>query len=210
MSIDELAARLKRRAYTADHGDGFVVDQVRRTHLLARFVERVHRIDEVLDPFGNPEKFERFEYRSQEFRVSRDGPQLEFIDLARNARTLVTRLLEIADFDLVVEPISVDPWRWAADIQSALGHSGIIDRVQAKNVQIGPDALASVQINAKTDALEALRAFTRIADVPLDKVRVRLPGRFGTFTVSSSAGIELSGMEVLQTLEAARKSLIRT
>ncbi|WP_334545042.1 hypothetical protein [Rhizobium leguminosarum] len=207
LPVDALAARLKQRAYNTEQGDGFVLEQLRPTYLVARFVERVHRVDEVLDPFGNPETFERFEYRSQQFRVSNYGPGLEFTDPARNARTLVSRLLELTDFDLVIAPVSIDPWIWASDIQSALGATGIIDRVQAKNVQIGAEALASVQIDARTDALSAFRSFVRVPDITLEKVRIRLPGKTGMFAVSASGGLEATGREHMMVIDAARSSL---
>jgi len=81
--------------------------------------------------------------------------------------------------------------------------------VQARNVQAGADALASVQVDASFDAISAFAAFVKIPNVKLDKVRVRLPGKMATFTVSTNAGIEVSGAEQMKVVDAARESLSR-
>jgi hypothetical protein len=203
----ELAARLKQRAYNLQQGDGFVLEQVRSTHLVARYVERVHRVDEVFDPFGNPETSERFEYRRHQFRISTDGPGLELMDPTRNPRTLIGRLLELTDFGLLVAPISVDPWVWTSEIQALLGTSGIVDRVQARNVQIDADALASVQIDARIDALSAFQRFVRQPDFRLDKVRIRFPLTGGTLMATSAGGLEVTRGDADTVIDLARASL---
>lgn len=207
LSVTELAARLKQRAYNVQRGDGFVLEQVRSTHLVARYVERVHRVDEVFDSFGNPETSERFEYRRHQFRVSTDGPGLELMDPTRNARTLVSRLLEVTDFDLVVAPISVDPWVWVSEIQALLGTSGVVDRVQARNVQIDADALATVQIDSNVDALSGFQRFVRRPDFRLDKVRIRFPLKGGTLMATSAGGLEVTRGDAETVIDFARASL---
>lgn len=207
LSVDEIAQRLKQRAYTRERGDGFVVEQRRRDSITARFVERLHRVEEVVDPFGNPETFERFEYRNHEFGVYNYGPGLEFVDPNRGSQTLVGRLLEILDFDMAIAPVSIDVQWWASKIQSVLGTGGIVDRVQAKNVQISGEALASVEIDAKSDAVAAFRNFITVADVSLQKLRVRLPANAGTFTVTCQGILEVVGKEKLATIDAARKAI---
>jgi hypothetical protein len=209
LSVAELADRLKHRTYNAHQGDGFVLEQVRPSHLVARYVERVHRVDEIFDSFGNPEAFERFEYRSQRFRVSREGPGLEMLDAARSMRPLISRLLETVDFDLEVVPVSVDPCAWAIAVQQSLGQSGVIDRVLAKNVQIGADALASVQVDAKTDARFAFQKLVKKPDIRLDRVRIRFPGKAGMFTVTSLGGLEAKMIDPNSVVDFARTSLAR-
>lgn len=207
LSVPELAARLKQRAYNAQQGDGFVLEQVRPTYLVARYVERVHRVDEVFDSFGNPETSERFEYRRHQFRVSADGPGLELMDPNRSVRTLISRLLELTDFDLVVAPISIDPWLWVSDIQARLGTSGIVDRVQARNVQIDADALATVQIDSSVDALSGFQRFVRRPDFRLDKVRIRFPLKGGTLLATSAGGLEVTRSDADAVIDFARASV---
>lgn len=207
LSVSQLADRLKQRAYNAQQGDGFVLEQIRATHIVARYVERVHRMDEVFDSFGNPETSERFEYRRHQFRVSTEGPGFELIDPSRSARTLISRLLELTDFDLVVAPISIDPWLWVSEIQARLGTSGIVDRVQARNVQIDADALATVQIDSGVDALSGFQRFVRRPDFRLDKVRIRFPLKGGTLLATSSGGLEVTRSDADAVVDFARASV---
>ncbi|MBX4961372.1 hypothetical protein [Rhizobium binae] len=207
LSIDDIAERLTKSAYTHERSEGFVLEQRRRDFISARFVERLHRVEEVIDPFGNPETFERYEYRSHEFGVFNYGPGLEFVDPSRGSQTLVARLLEIMDFDLAIAPLSIDIQSWAMNIQTLLGTDGVVDRVQAKNLQISGEALASVEIDAKSDAVGAFRKFVAVADASLQKLRVRLPAGAGGFTVTSQGVLEVAGKEKLAIVEAGRRAM---
>lgn len=209
ISIHDFTERLKERAYNDARGDGFVLDELRSAHVEARFIEKVHRLEEAFDPFGQRETFERFEYRSQRFRLSDRWPHLELIGVSKYGRTLISRLLEITDYDFTLEPLKVDVAKWATDIQAAIGSIGRVDRVQAKNVQAGPDALAFLQVDSALDALAALKVFVKTPNVAVDKVRVRLPTTFGTFVVSAAGSIEVSGPKQLTIVEGARASLRR-
>lgn len=207
LSINDIAHRLQQYTYSREQNEGFVLAQTRQDYVTARFVERLHRVDEVVDPFGNTEKLERHEYRNHEFGVYTYGPGLEFIDPVRGSQTLVARLLEITDFDLTISPLSIDIQLWATKIQTVLGKTGLVDRVQAKNIQISGEALASIEIDAKSDAVAAFRKFVTVADTSLQKLRVRLPASAGVFSLTSQGVLEVAGKEKLAIADAARRAI---
>lgn len=207
LSVSELAGRLRDRPYTDEKGDGFVLDQFRSDFLAASHIGRVTRIEEVTDPFGRSEQYERIEYDVHRFRILDRGSTMEMVNPSRSSNTLITRLLEATDFDIAIAPISIDPMEWWSRLSRVASIPGTVDRVEARNLRVGENALAQIKVEGAGDVADALRRMADLATVTFDKVRVRFPSKSGSALMTASASVELKGASEIEMLDGLRKSL---
>jgi len=207
LSPSELAGRLKDRPYTDEKGDGFVLDQFRPDFVVASYIERVIRIEDVTDPFGRSHRYERTEYDRQSFRVLDHGSTIEMVNPSRSSNTLITRLLEITDFDVTISPISIDPMHWWSRFSSLSSVQGELDRVEVRNLRVGTGALAHIKIEGVGDVADALRRMVDLGTSTFDKVRVRFPLKSGWVLMTSNAAVEIKSALEAELLDGLRRSL---
>lgn len=207
LSLSELAGRLRDRPYTDEKGDGFVLDQLRSDFLAASHVERVTRVEEVTDPFGRSEHYERIEYDLRRFRILDHGSTMEIVNPSRSSNVLITRLLEATDFDVEIAPISIDPMEWWSRLSRLASIPGTVDRVEARNLRVGENALAQIKVEGTGDVADALRRMAALKTVSFDKVRVRFPSKSGSALMTASASVDLKGATEGEMLDGLRQSL---
>ncbi|MDP9809896.1 hypothetical protein J2W42_002755 [Rhizobium tibeticum] len=207
LSLSDLAGRLRDGPYTDEKGGGFILDQVRSDFIVASYVERVTRIEEVTDPFGRSQRYERTEYDLQRFRVLDHGSTIEMVSPSRSSNTLITRLLEATDFDVTVAPISIDPMDWWSRFSRLMSVQGVLDRVEVRNLLVGEGALAQIKVEGGGDVAEVLRRMVDLEIVTFDKVRVRFPLKSGWALMTANAAVEIKSASEVELLGGLRKSL---
>ncbi|EJK87335.1 MULTISPECIES: hypothetical protein [Rhizobium] len=207
MHMRTLAERLGERKYNRDIGDGFQIDKIRANSISGEYIQRVHYAEEVIDPAGQRETFERFEYRRMRFAVNDGMNRIEFWDSGRQQNRLITQLLEASNFDLTITPISLNPQAWAKAFQAAIDIKTKVDSIHTRNIRIGEGAVAHLQIEGTSDLTAALIEYSGRSDLVPDKVRLRMQDRLGTVTFASSAVIDVKARDTLPFIEVARKTL---
>ena len=209
-SMRVLAKRLKAKAFEGELADGFVIDRVRDDFVEARFVERVEYDDKVTDPFGSELVFHRVEFRQCRFRAATAGPGLELQDAPRSIQTMVSRLLEVTDFSLAIQPVSIDVLAWAMAVQKRLGKPGIVDSIQIGELDLTKDVTAKVVIKGSRDVLDASMALVNGRTHIVEKVQVSLEDAKRTKLILSTAGVlKLNGEASEEVLDSARFGLLK-
>ncbi len=207
LSLSELAGRLRDRPYADEKGEGFVLDQFRSDFVVASYIEKVTRIEDVTDPFGRSQRYERTEYDLQSFRVLDHGSTLEMVNPSRTSNTLITRLLEVTDFDVTISPISIDPLEWWSRFSSLSSVEGALDRVEVRNLRVAEGALATIKIEGAGDVVEALRRMVDFGTITFDKVRARFPLKRGWASMAANAAVEIKSSSEAEMLDGLRRSL---
>lgn len=202
------AERLARRKYDREVGDGFQILSVRPNAISGEYIQRLHYSEEFIDPSGERETLERVEYRRSTFHISNEPSWLEFQDTGRQQNRLVSQLLEATDFDLTIVPIIIDPLNWAEAFQKAVPDQCRIDSILAKGLRISDGLVARVQVEGVGDVKGAIREFGGRVDVAPEKVRLRLAGRRGSLSFSSTGGLEATGQDSLSFVPAIRSTLV--
>ena len=189
ISIRLLAKRIKAKTFAEDSTHGFVIDRIRDDFLEARYVERLEYIDTVLDPFGHEISYNRVEFRQSYFRASTDFPGLELLDPSRSVQNLLNRLSEVADFEVAINPISLDVLVWAARFQSTASIDSEVYSMQIGSLEIETGILAKVIIKGNRDVRAACAALTQERKFALEKVQLRLSGSHRGTIVLTNSGV---------------------
>jgi len=116
-SLRSMATKISSAPLELDGNMGFRVEKSRNDALEAVYYERFTWTEHSVDPFGRESAFERTEYKSLRFVLSRNYPELELIDAPRGLASFFSRLAEMTDFGAVIEPVSVNVREWASTIR---------------------------------------------------------------------------------------------
>lgn len=184
MAARELAQRLAENAYSADSSDGFVLDTVRDSSVEARYFERFEIQERITDPLGREIVYERLSYRQASFRITDNGIGLEVINGHYVLRSMLSRLSVLSDFKLAIEPIIVDPIRWAKELSLIGDQRYEVDLVQLKLPEVAHNTSARVILkgNGARDAAEILLpGKARI----VERVRLTHKGKAAVYLSSS-------------------------
>lgn len=187
-SIRTMAGKLKALAFNDNSSTGFVVDRVRDDYLEARYIERNEYSDTVTDPFGKETIFLRTEFLQTYLKISNGIFGLELIDYPRSNQSLFSRLSEISNFRVFFNSPNVDVIVWAREFSICANTPSIIDSVQIGALSMGDGIVAKAIVKGANDVSNATRELTEGRKHSIDKVQVRLSGRFHGKVVLSANG----------------------
>jgi hypothetical protein len=174
ISIRTLATKMKGHLFAENSFDGFVIDRVRDNFIEAHYIEKMSFQESVTDPFGKEEIFDRVSYRSVEFTLFSDFPNIELRDASRSTRELTNKLLEICNFSLTVIPLTVDLLEWIEAIQRVLNQDILVDSLQVSGFEIEKDIAAKILIKSHVDVRSALKNITLDKKYLLEKVQIKI------------------------------------
>jgi hypothetical protein len=97
-----MATKLSSAPLELDGHMGFRIEKIRNDALEATYHERFTWTECTVDPFGRESAFERTEYKSLRFILSRSYPELELIDAPRGLNSFFRRLAEMTDFEVAI------------------------------------------------------------------------------------------------------------
>lgn len=185
-TMPNLAASMKAHLFTIDSFDGFVIDRVRDDSVDGRYVEKFSYKENVIDPFGNQESFDRVSYRSTEFTLYSEFPNIEIRNGYRNSRELLNKLQEICNFSVAIVPIDIGLLGLIERFQDKVNHKFIIDSLQISDFQLEAGINAKILIKGDKDVREALRNLSGERKFSLDKVQVKIPAGHKVVSINIS------------------------
>lgn len=181
VSMRALASRMKGQLFTAESFDGFIIHRVRDHSIEGDYVEKLSYQETVTDPFGNELVFDRVGYRKIEFTLFSEFPNIELRDAHRSTREFVSKLLELCNFSVTVEPITIDLLRWADEFQRAFEEKSIIDSLQVSGLELESGVHTKVLLKGDKDVRAALEQLSPKRKFELEKIQVKV--RVGQQTV---------------------------
>lgn len=213
VSMRTLATRMKGQAFTSDSFDGFVVQRVRDNLIEAHYIEKLSYQETVVDPFGREAVFERIRYRTIDFTLFSEFPNIELREAHRSTREFLSKLIELCSFSVTIEPIAVDLLRWVEDIQRDIKVKSIVDSVQVSGLELEAGIHAKVLIKGDSDVRAALDRLAFAKKFELEKVQVKAKMRAGgqpvPIHISSSGTAKIPEDYWDDLLPALRLSLAR-
>lgn len=205
-----LAERLKRLVFSPEVGEGFILERVRDHELQARYVQKIDFQDVIVDPFGHESSNSRTVYTQTLFTASVGPVGLELVDAGRSLQSFVSRLLEVADFNLAIAPLQVDVVTWADAICIALEAEAVVDTLQVGAMQLRPGVSARIVIRGKEEVRHSVSKL--VGDYPhvIEKLQLRLSGdASGTVLLSRNGTARILAAEQYDILNAARITLTK-
>jgi hypothetical protein len=165
---------MKARPFTKDSVDGFAVERIREDFIEGRFIEKYAYQEINSDPFGKEEVVERVGYRSTEFTLHSQFPQVELRNGQRSIRDFVSRLLETCNFDLVVSPVTVNLLDWVSNFQAFLGKKVTVDSLQISGVELEAGITGKILLKGDKDVREAVDHIVGGKKYVLEKIQMKL------------------------------------
>jgi hypothetical protein len=180
---------MKGQLFAPESFDGFVIDRVRDDYIEAHYIEKLSYQETVTDPFGQESTFERVGYRQIDFTLYADFPNIELRDAHRSTREFVSKLLELCNFSMTIEPLSVDLLDWVTRFESILEARVLIDSLQVSGIEVEPGIYAKMLLKGDGDVRPALERVSSKRKFELEKLQMRIPisGHTVRLQIASSA-----------------------
>lgn len=190
VTIGTLAEKMKTQLFTPDSFDGFVIERVRDDSIEAHYIEKLNYKETVTDPFGKEESFDRITYRRIDFTLFSEFPNIELRDAHRSTREFVSKLLEICNFAVSIEPVTVDLLQWVETLQKQLGKKVTVDSLQVAGLELEPEISAKILLRGGKDVRDSLKHLSVKRKFTLEKIQVKIPFGQSVFPIHmSNAGV---------------------
>lgn len=175
ISMRILAAKMKTQLFTPESFDGFVIERVREDSIEAQYIEKVSYQETVTDPFGKEEVFDKVAYRNIQFTLFSEFPNIELRDAHRSTREFLNKLLELCNFSVAIEPVTLDLLDWVEAFQQNISQKITIDSLQVSGLELEAGVSAKILLKGNKDVREALQHLTDKKKFILEKVQVKIP-----------------------------------
>lgn len=175
VSMRTLGARMKTQIFTPESFDGFVIERIRDSSIEAHFIEKMTFQETTTDPFGKVEIIDRIAYRDVEFTLFSDFPNIELRNSQRSTKEFVSKLLELCNFSLTVNPVSVNLLEWVQVIQRQTQQKLLVDSLQISGLELEEGVSAKVLLKGDKDVREAMQHLSVRKKFTLEKMQVKIP-----------------------------------
>ena len=175
VSMRTLGARMKTQIFTPESFDGFVIERIRDSSIEAHFIEKMTFQETTTDPFGKVEIIDRIAYRDIEFTLFSDFPNIELRNSQRSTKEFVSKLLELCNFSLTLNPVSVNLLEWVQAIQRQTQQKLLVDSLQISGLELEEGVSAKVLLKGDKDVREAMQHLSIRKKFTLEKMQVKIP-----------------------------------
>ena len=175
VSMRTLGARMKTQIFTPESFDGFVIERIRDSSIEAHFIEKMTFQETTTDPFGKVEIIDRIAYRDVDFTLFSDFPNIELRNSQRSTKEFVSKLLELCNFSLTVNPVSVNLLEWVQAIQRQTQQKLLVDSLQISGLELEEGVSAKVLLKGDKDVREAMQHLSVRKKFTLEKMQVKIP-----------------------------------
>jgi hypothetical protein len=175
VSMRTLGARMKTQIFTPESFDGFVIERIRDSSIEAHFIEKMTFQETTTDPFGKVEIIDRIAYQDVEFTLFSDFPNIELRNSQRSTKEFVSKLLELCNFSLTVNPVSVNLLEWVQAIQRQTQQKLLVDSLQISGLELEEGVSAKVLLKGNKDVREAMQHLSVRKKFTLEKMQVKIP-----------------------------------
>jgi hypothetical protein len=154
-SLRSVAAKISSAPLKLDGDMGFRIEKARNDAIEAIYHERFTWTERNVDPFGREFAFERTEYKSVRFALSRNYPELELIDAPRGLTSFFSRLAEMTDFEAAIEPLTVDVLDWAAAIRQSRATEFRVAGITVSNLNVEEGIIGRLTVMSREKDVQA-------------------------------------------------------
>jgi len=210
-SIRQIGKQLQKAGFTADSGEGFVVDRIRDEYVEARYFERIAFQQSVSDPFGNTFVVERLDFRTVDFTLTKNFPELELRMAPRGLKGFTSGLLKASGFSMELEQHSVKLNKWISAIERELATKVSIRAALTSGIELQKGTKARIAVTSPDDVRAGLAQL--VHDYPFELETVEIDFPFGKSSqrvvLTSDSSVRYSAKapeEVISAIRAAFES----
>ena len=209
-SLRSIAAKISSSPLKLDGDMGFRIERARNDAIEAMYHERFTRTERNVDPFGREFAFERTEYKSVRFVLSKNYPELELIDAPRGLTSFFSRLAEITDFQAAIEPLSVDILDWAAAIRKSRATEFRVAGITVSNLNVEEGVIGRLTVMSREkDVQAALSRLLARRTYSLQKLQIEFRDEYaaGSLVLAADGSVRSDKELDLDVLKEIRDAL---
>ncbi len=174
VSMQKLGERMKAQLFTPNSQEGFVVERVTEDLVEGCFIEKLTIQEVTTDPFGNEMESERVVYRSVDFTLFENHPQIELRTPPRSTKEFIQKLSELCDAELEVEPLTLQLMDWVRTLQGNLKHNLVVDAIQISGLELEQGITAKILLKSERDVREAMQNLIGKSKFMPEKVQLKI------------------------------------
>lgn len=177
--------------YSGDSPNGFVVSEVRKGLLDARFVRRTVVEGKVVDPMGVEYTTREVRVETTNFRVDRSRSWLRVLNAPRSLKPFVAAISIATDFEFALDPMEFPIHRWLAELRGS-GWDGSYRKAVFSAVPHGERAVAKIGLAGTISEAEMDEHNERYGADKLTAAKVILSSNSQVATVELRKGASAS------------------
>jgi len=177
LSISGLASALNEVQYGIKKPVGFEIIDIKKNIILAKFIQRETKVEEIINPLGKVEKYESTRYIVFDFKVTRlaKGKALiRVINPPASLKSFVMLISDICDNKLSIEKVELDLvsfYKKIENIDSIIRYDFI--GLQASGIQFGKTSIAKMEIVSSSNVFEEFLYKYNNKKYKLDKIKFK-------------------------------------
>lgn len=209
-SIRAFASKIEGSPLELDGDMGFRIERVRNDSLEATYYERFTWRESLVDPFGRESSFERSGYKSVHFVLSKRYPEVELIDAPRGLVSFFSRIAEMTDLELTVEPVSVNVLSWAAAVRSSCAVSFRVAGITVADLNVDEGVTGRLTVASRQKDVQAPMArllARRAYSVQKIQMVFRADSLSGSLFLASDGSVRSENEFDAEVLSAVRDTL---
>lgn len=163
-SLSRIAEQMLAAKYDERLGFGYVLSDVRKSHVSGRFVQRETVTSSFLDPSGNEKTLSFEQFCSTTFILRTAAPHLEIANPARRVSELLTSIGDMLDNTISIVPIEVRISDWLAAFKKA-NCSVTALKLVTDNVTLSPSISVKATFSGNNDVRSEASKFFKTSRV---------------------------------------------
>lgn len=138
-------------------------------------------------------------------------PHIELWDPPRSTQSYISKLLEFNNFEVAIEPLSIDLIQWATAFELSINQKITIDFIQISGFEIERGVTAKIVVSGDKDVRDALQRIAKTKTYQLDKIHLKLflDGALIPIQLANSGSVKLEAEHVDPFLSKLRSSLLQ-
>lgn len=208
-SLKELVSSFRLHSFTQDKESGFLLGRVRENFIEARYIEKREIQETVVDPFGSESIYQRLIFNQIDFSLLGLFSTIEIFDSPRSIQGFICRLLEICDFNLVIDPKPVNLLKWVDELEKKVSSQVVVESIQIAGLELEEGAIGKVLLNGVKDVRPVLGRFAGNKKFVMENLRLRVPllGKSVLLSLSANCSARLPEENIEDLLPLLRESL---
>jgi hypothetical protein len=173
-SMRTIGNKLKGMPFTEENVDGFTIERIRDEFIEGKFIEKFVYQESISTSFGDTEVVERTGYRSTDFTLHSNFPQVELRNGPRSIKEFVNRLLHACNFNLVVTPVTIPLFDWVASLQKIVEAKLVVDSLQISGIELERGVNGKILLKGDKDVRDAVEHIVSGKRYTLEKVQIKI------------------------------------
>lgn len=166
--------KLKQMPYVREGTSGFIIDQISKSMIEGRYIEKFIQNFSIRDPFGTITELSQLEFRTVEFKMFDSFPNIELWDPPRGLQGFWTKLAEIFEFAISIEEIQTPTINLVDSIENHFKKRASINSMLFSDIILQEKVHATITIKEGNNLRNFLELFCKQYNCEPQKINLSI------------------------------------